>query len=448
MGYCNRKVARITVEGMEFSGAAAHSILAQISSDLAGTAPDVQAILTTLTRSLSRIRSGTWFAVLLDPDPRTSHVVVAGDSDGDMADYIDKFVKTLAEPTGTPTLTLPQQVIETSSAVLIPSVSFEEFISLLSPAGQNYWSTTPPPHAMEAVGVLVVPMRAGGAITGTLGIFDWHQQPPLTEADVLSVQLVADHVGLALENARLQAALLDHTERVAVIGAIALAIRVGQDLPLTLRVVVEQITARLEVDAADVLLVTEQGNELFVAATAGFHTSSIPNYRLPAGAWQTGAADWRPRVEYTSNLDRIAPNTRRSLFAREGFQTYVSLPLHARGKLVGVLEIFNRSPVGWGQASLDFLDTLGGIAAVAIDYAAASAGGADRRVAGAPSPKLGDLELGILRQIVEGHTNREIALQVHRSENTIKFHVRRILEKTGTVNRTELARKATREGWL
>jgi len=255
-------------------------------------------------------------------------------------------------------------------------------------------------------------------------------------------------VGLALENARLQAALLDHTERVAVIGAIALAIRVGQDLPLTLRVVVEQITARLEVDAADVLLVTEQGNELFVAATAGFHTSSIPNYRLPAGAWQTGAADWRPRVEYTSNLDRIAPNTRRSLFAREGFQTYVSLPLHARGKLVGVLEIFNRSPVGWGQASLDFLDTLGGTVAVAIDYAAASAGGADRRVAGAPSPKLGDLELGILRQIVEGHTNREIALQVHRSENTIKFHVRRILEKTGTVNRTELARKATREGWL
>ena len=448
LGHCNRNLARITVQGMEFSGAAAHSILAQISAELAGTAPDVQAILKTLTRSLSRIRSGTWFAVLLDPDPRTSHVVVAGDSDGDMADYIDKFVKTLAEPTGTPTLMLPQQVIETSSPVLIPSVCFEEFISLLSPAGQNYFSTTPTPHAMEAVGVLVVPMRAGGAIIGTLGIFDWHQQPPLTEADVLPVQLVADHVGLALENARLQTALLDHTERVAVIGAIALAISVGQDLPLTLRVVVEQVTARLEVDAADVLLVTEQGNELFVAASAGFHSSSIPNYRLPAGGWQAGAMDWRPHVEHTRNPDRMASNPRRSLFAREGFQTYVSLPLHARGRLVGVLEIFNRSPVGWDQASLDFLEVLGGTVAVAIDYAGASTGGADKRRAGAPSPRLGDLELEIMRQIVEGQTNREIAVKVHRSENTIKFHVRRILEKTGTINRTELARKATREGWL
>ena len=64
---------------MDFSGAAAHSILAQISGELAGTEPDVQSILTTLTRSLSRIRSGTWFAVLLDLDPSTSHVVVAGD---------------------------------------------------------------------------------------------------------------------------------------------------------------------------------------------------------------------------------------------------------------------------------------------------------------------------------------------------------------------------------
>ena len=78
---------------MDFSGAAAHSILAHISGELAGTAPHVQSILTTLTRSLSRIRSGTWFAVLLDLDPSTSHVVVAGDSDGSMSAYVDAFVE-------------------------------------------------------------------------------------------------------------------------------------------------------------------------------------------------------------------------------------------------------------------------------------------------------------------------------------------------------------------
>jgi DNA-binding NarL/FixJ family response regulator len=50
--------------------------------------------------------------------------------------------------------------------------------------------------------------------------------------------------------------------------------------------------------------------------------------------------------------------------------------------------------------------------------------------------------------VVEGLTNREISVQIHLSQNTIKFHVRRLLQKAGVSNRTELARKATQEGWL
>jgi DNA-binding NarL/FixJ family response regulator len=34
------------------------------------------------------------------------------------------------------------------------------------------------------------------------------------------------------------------------------------------------------------------------------------------------------------------------------------------------------------------------------------------------------------------------------SPHTIKFHVQRILKQAGVANRTELARKATKEGWL
>jgi len=306
----------------------------------------------------------------------------------------------------------------------------------------------PPPVAMPAVGLLVVPMRVGGATIGTLGRFDWRQQPPLTEADVDPVQLVADHVALLLENARLHAAVKDQAERLAVVEGVAFASRVGQDLRLTLRVVVEQITARLRVDAADVLLATEQGDFLFVAASAGFHSSSIPDYRLPAGAWQSIPAGSRPHVENLRDLDRMLPNPRRSLYAREGFQSYVGLPLHARGRLVGVLEVYNRTVAVWDQASLAFLDTIGGIVTVAVDYAAASAAAGLDRVTGAPRPGMSDLEMEILRQIVEGLTNRDIAEKTHRSENTIKFHVRRILEKAGAANRTELARRATREGWL
>jgi DNA-binding NarL/FixJ family response regulator len=53
-----------------------------------------------------------------------------------------------------------------------------------------------------------------------------------------------------------------------------------------------------------------------------------------------------------------------------------------------------------------------------------------------------------MRLAVEGLTNREIAARVHLSQNTVKFHVRQILQKTGASNRTELAHEAAKQGWV
>lgn len=57
-------------------------------------------------------------------------------------------------------------------------------------------------------------------------------------------------------------------------------------------------------------------------------------------------------------------------------------------------------------------------------------------------------ETEILRLIAAGCTNREIAIRLSVSENTIKTHVARILEKLGTTNRTEAAALARQRGWL
>jgi DNA-binding NarL/FixJ family response regulator len=65
-----------------------------------------------------------------------------------------------------------------------------------------------------------------------------------------------------------------------------------------------------------------------------------------------------------------------------------------------------------------------------------------------PAPQLNALETEILRYVVDGLSNRQIAAKVHLSQNTVKFHVHKILQNVGAGNRTELARKATQEGWL
>ena len=63
-------------------------------------------------------------------------------------------------------------------------------------------------------------------------------------------------------------------------------------------------------------------------------------------------------------------------------------------------------------------------------------------------PALSPLEKQIIRLVVAGRTNREVAAEIHLSQNTVKFHMRQILEKTGASNRTELAHQVTKEGWL
>jgi DNA-binding NarL/FixJ family response regulator len=65
-----------------------------------------------------------------------------------------------------------------------------------------------------------------------------------------------------------------------------------------------------------------------------------------------------------------------------------------------------------------------------------------------PSPKLTDRELEVLRLVAQGMSNREIAGQLFISENTVKNHVRNILEKLHLHSRMEAVMYAVREKLL
>jgi DNA-binding NarL/FixJ family response regulator len=62
-----------------------------------------------------------------------------------------------------------------------------------------------------------------------------------------------------------------------------------------------------------------------------------------------------------------------------------------------------------------------------------------------PAPRLTDRELEVLRLVAQGHTNREVADQLYIAENTVKNHVRNILEKLHLHSRMEAVLYAVRE---
>jgi DNA-binding NarL/FixJ family response regulator len=60
--------------------------------------------------------------------------------------------------------------------------------------------------------------------------------------------------------------------------------------------------------------------------------------------------------------------------------------------------------------------------------------------------RLTEREVEVLQLVTAGQRNREIAAELGISENTVKFHLKNIVEKLHAQNRAELAARAVREG--
>jgi two-component system NarL family response regulator len=82
-----------------------------------------------------------------------------------------------------------------------------------------------------------------------------------------------------------------------------------------------------------------------------------------------------------------------------------------------------------------------------IEFAALSKRSAERQQQ-VPAPKLTDREMEVLRLVAKGLGNREIAKELFISENTVKNHVRNILEKLQLHSRMEAVVYAVREKLL
>lgn len=61
---------------------------------------------------------------------------------------------------------------------------------------------------------------------------------------------------------------------------------------------------------------------------------------------------------------------------------------------------------------------------------------------------LSEREVEVLRLVAAGKSNREIAQQLSVSENTVKFHLRNILQRLGVSNRAEAVMVALQKGIL
>jgi DNA-binding NarL/FixJ family response regulator len=65
-----------------------------------------------------------------------------------------------------------------------------------------------------------------------------------------------------------------------------------------------------------------------------------------------------------------------------------------------------------------------------------------------PDKCLTKCEINVLRLIVEGNTNKKIAIELHRSERTIEYHRNRLMNKLSANSIVDLVKRAIGMGLL
>jgi HD-GYP domain-containing protein (c-di-GMP phosphodiesterase class II) len=171
-----------------------------------------------------------------------------------------------------------------------------------------------------------------------------------------------------------------------------------------------------------VLLLNPHNYALEYSVGRGFLTNAIERSRFLLGEGIVGQQIMERRTIHVPNIQAVIENfIRADIFQNEGFATYSAAPLIARGEVKGVLEVYQRTPVERGTEWIEFLETLAGQVAIAIDnsqlFTNLQRSNLELSLAYDATIEGWSRALDMRDKVTEGHTKRvtEIAMRLARA---------------------------------
>lgn len=270
---------------------------------------------------------------------------------------------------------IPQFAVKESQPLLLVAAKTfpfsppsEEAVKIITESCLPYIKNLAPNSGEKAE--ILVPIFSKGKNLGALFI-QRSQQESFDETDAKLLSLVAHMGAIAIENARLLDATQLSLRRLTALHTIDTAVSSSLDLQLMLNVILDQLLALLGIDAADILLFDPITHGFKFAYGRGFIIQSafgaLPRFEEKFSPLLLNSS----QTFTTSQLEGkfFAKSFKRAL-VNNGVLAYTLIPLVAKGQIKGILEIYQRKPALIDAEWQDFLETLAGQAAIAIDNAA------------------------------------------------------------------------------
>ncbi len=267
------------------------------------------------------------------------------------------------------------------------------------------------------------------------GSLRWTEGTAINLLDDPSIRGIVLNYRDITERKQAEKKIQQQVERLTALREIDQAIASTFDVRMSLDILLSRARTLLAVDAAVVLLLNPVQRTLEYGAGIGFRTNAVQNVSVRLGKDYAGkVAEERRIIQIPSLADKPDDFLLTGFLKEEQFVSYRGAPLIVKGKVLGVLEVFNRSFTERDQDWLDFFSTLAGQAAIAIDNAELfddlQASNIELSLAYEATIEGWSRALDLRDKETEGHTQRvthltmELALRLGFSDDQL-VHVRR-----------------------
>jgi signal transduction histidine kinase len=233
-----------------------------------------------------------------------------------------------------------------------------------------------PPNHPEMESFLGVPILLGDTLLGLIYLTEKEDYFEFTENDERVIETLAAYAAVAISNSRLYKDLLDRdsalsqrSEDLALLNDVASTLTASLELEDVLERTLERVMAYLKVEAGEIFLMDEASGDLKLAMHRGEAAEAFwTKDTFQPGEGFVGATAKLGKTLVSSDLQQDLRYLRRAVID-SNFQCLVSVPLLARGSVVGVMNVATRKNRPPDRREINLLGAIGAWAGITIENA-------------------------------------------------------------------------------
>ncbi len=213
-----------------------------------------------------------------------------------------------------------------------------------------------------------VPLMIKGKVAGAM-VLSSRKRRFFSKEDIDVLASIGSQIGVAIENARLYSELIQHDQTMETLFEIYRVISQSLDIDEIFKESLAKTIQVTSTDAGAIYLLDEDGTKLKLKTASGISPDfarDVSEIKMGEGIAGSAAGMKKP---FVTDIDHYPSRDLLPSLEKEGLITLVGVPLMAKGRAVGAMNLANRRRRSFSKDDLELLASIGGTIGVAIENA-------------------------------------------------------------------------------